>query len=68
MLPAGPEQWVISLGFAEIEPERDSRVNGDAPADVLLWVVRLFVRETPVLLSLPRTSKLPAGTGDKNIK
>lgn len=44
MLPAGPEQWVISLGFAEIEPERDSRVNGDAPVDVLLWAVRLFIR------------------------
>lgn len=58
----------FSVGFAEIEPECDSRVNGDTPADVLPWVVRLPVRETQVPPSLPRTSKLPAGTGDNNIK
>lgn len=49
----------VSVGFAETEPKCDRRVDGDTPADVLLWVVRN---------SLPRTSKLPAGNGDKNLE
>lgn len=58
----------FSVGFAEIKPKCDSWVNGDVPADLLLWAVRPLVRETQLPLSLSGTSKLPAGTGGKTIK
>lgn len=68
LLPAGPERRVISLLALQRLSLSVTVELMETPADVLLWVVRLFARETQVPLSLPRTSKIPAGTGDRNMK
>lgn len=68
LLAAGSDQQVnFSIRFADIESKCNSWLDGYTPADVLLWVVRLLVRETPVPLCLRRASKYPGGTGKGSI-